>query len=139
MTPGEYRSSGTCRPGLGGLAERWEGEREGDLLGDRCRLRGLFTTVVMVSSLHGKGQEEVGTETHSLTWHPHYQHMQRPACEVRLVQQQVSVEMVKNKLLCMRLSPTSGNLSQRTKKPPTKHKASFGQDEALVYRPQNQS
>lgn len=33
------------------LVERREGDRDGDLLGERRRPRGLFTTVVMVSSL----------------------------------------------------------------------------------------
>lgn len=47
--------------------ERREGEQEGDLLGDRRGPRGLFTTVVMVSSLVGeRAQEELGTEAHSL-------------------------------------------------------------------------
>lgn len=74
----EYSSSGAAWPGLGGLAVWREGEREGDLLGDRRRPRGLFTTVVMVSSLQGEGQEEICAETYSFAQCPCHQHIQQP-------------------------------------------------------------
>lgn len=63
------------------------------MLGDWRRPRGLFTTVVIVSSLWGEGREEIGTETHSLTQHPCHQHIRGPAREIRLMYKQTSGEI----------------------------------------------